>query len=337
MDRFWLKNYPPGVPADIDPSVYPSLVSLLEESFAKYRDRQGLCLHGQGAHFRRGRRSSRQALAAWLQSRGLGKRRPRGDHDAQRAAVPGRGRGGPARPGLIAVNVNPLYTRARARAPAEGFRRRGGDRARELRERRLQQAIGRHAGEACRAWRRWATCSGFPKGTDRQLRRAHGAQDGAGLFAAGPLQVQRRDRRGPAMPFDAGRACGRTTSRCCSTPAARPASPRARRCCIAPSSPTCWRRRPGCSPALQAQDARPASSPSSARCRSITSSRFITCGLLGMRTGGAQHPDPQSARHEGHDQGARQVPASTSSRRSTRCSTDWPITPSSPSSTSPAW
>jgi len=37
MDRFWLKNYPPGVPADVDPSVYPSLVSLLEESFAKYR------------------------------------------------------------------------------------------------------------------------------------------------------------------------------------------------------------------------------------------------------------------------------------------------------------
>ena len=38
MDRFWLKSYPPGVPADIDPSVYPSVVSLLEESFAKYRD-----------------------------------------------------------------------------------------------------------------------------------------------------------------------------------------------------------------------------------------------------------------------------------------------------------
>ena len=56
MDRFWLKNYPPGVPADIDPSVYPSLVSLLEESFTKYRDGQGLCLHGQGHHLRRRRR-----------------------------------------------------------------------------------------------------------------------------------------------------------------------------------------------------------------------------------------------------------------------------------------
>ena len=55
MDRFWLKSYPPGVPSDIDPSVYPSVVALLEESFAKYRDAEGLCLHGQGADLRRGR------------------------------------------------------------------------------------------------------------------------------------------------------------------------------------------------------------------------------------------------------------------------------------------
>ena len=34
MDRFWLKNYPAGVPADIDPSLYPSVVALIEESFA---------------------------------------------------------------------------------------------------------------------------------------------------------------------------------------------------------------------------------------------------------------------------------------------------------------
>ena len=33
MDRFWLKNYPPGVPADIDPSVYPSVVALIEKAW----------------------------------------------------------------------------------------------------------------------------------------------------------------------------------------------------------------------------------------------------------------------------------------------------------------
>ena len=36
MDKIWLKSYPPGVPADIDPDQYGSLVQLLEESFRKY-------------------------------------------------------------------------------------------------------------------------------------------------------------------------------------------------------------------------------------------------------------------------------------------------------------
>ena len=30
MDRIWLKNYPPGVPADIEAAQYPSLVALFE-------------------------------------------------------------------------------------------------------------------------------------------------------------------------------------------------------------------------------------------------------------------------------------------------------------------
>ena len=35
---------------------------------------------------------------------------------------------------------------------------------------------------------------------------------------------------------------------------------------------------------------------------------FITCGLLGHAHRRAQHPHSQSARHEGHGQGTRQVP-----------------------------
>jgi len=63
MDRIWLKHYPPGVPADIDPKQYQSLVALLEESFAKFADRKAfICmdkaityreldeLSNQGAH-----------------------------------------------------------------------------------------------------------------------------------------------------------------------------------------------------------------------------------------------------------------------------------------------
>ena len=33
MERIWLKQYPAGVPADIDVTQYSSLVELLEESF----------------------------------------------------------------------------------------------------------------------------------------------------------------------------------------------------------------------------------------------------------------------------------------------------------------
>ena len=35
-DRIWLKSYPSGVPADIDPGQYPSLVALMEEAFRKH-------------------------------------------------------------------------------------------------------------------------------------------------------------------------------------------------------------------------------------------------------------------------------------------------------------
>jgi long-chain acyl-CoA synthetase len=41
LDKFWLKHYPPGVPAEIDPGRYRSLKQLFEESFEKYRDRPG--------------------------------------------------------------------------------------------------------------------------------------------------------------------------------------------------------------------------------------------------------------------------------------------------------
>ena len=40
MDRIWLKSYPPGVPADINPEEYRSIVALLDDSFQKYRDRK---------------------------------------------------------------------------------------------------------------------------------------------------------------------------------------------------------------------------------------------------------------------------------------------------------
>src|ERR1019366_4726695 len=39
MERIWLKHYPAGVPADIDPNKYRSIRDLFEESVASLRDR----------------------------------------------------------------------------------------------------------------------------------------------------------------------------------------------------------------------------------------------------------------------------------------------------------
>jgi long-chain acyl-CoA synthetase len=108
MDRFWLKSYPPGVPSDIDPSVYPSLVALLEESFAKFRDQRAYVCMDKAITFGEVDALSK-ALAAWLQGRGLAKAARVAimmpnvlQYPVALAAV--------LRAGLIAVNVNPLYT-----------------------------------------------------------------------------------------------------------------------------------------------------------------------------------------------------------------------------------
>jgi long-chain acyl-CoA synthetase len=108
MDRFWLKSYPPGVPSDIDPSVYPSLVALLEESFARFRDQRAYVCMDKAITFGEIDTLS-QALASWLQDKGLRKGTRVAimmpnvlQYPVALAAV--------LRAGLIAVNVNPLYT-----------------------------------------------------------------------------------------------------------------------------------------------------------------------------------------------------------------------------------
>ena len=70
MDRFWLNSYPPGVPADIDPSAYASVVSLFEESFSKHRDSKAYVCMDKALTF--GEIDSlSQALGAWLQGRDM--------------------------------------------------------------------------------------------------------------------------------------------------------------------------------------------------------------------------------------------------------------------------
>jgi len=108
MDRFWLKNYPQGVPADIDASQYKSLIQLLDEAFKKYSDRAAYSFMGAEMTFRQLDENS-AAIGAWLQSKGFGK--------GKRVAIMMPNvlqypvvMAGVLRAGCTVVNVNPLYT-----------------------------------------------------------------------------------------------------------------------------------------------------------------------------------------------------------------------------------
>jgi long-chain acyl-CoA synthetase len=108
MERIWLKQYPAGVPADIDVTQYASLVELLEESFAKFRDRKAFICMDKSISYRDLDEMS-LALAAYLQSKGLQKGARVAlmmpnvlQYPIATAAV--------LRAGYAVVNVNPLYT-----------------------------------------------------------------------------------------------------------------------------------------------------------------------------------------------------------------------------------
>jgi len=108
MEKTWLKHYPAGVPQEINPDQYTSLVALLEESFAKYAERPAFKFMGKTLTFGQLDEYSR-VFAAYLQSLGLSQ----GDRVAIMmpnvpqypivvAAI--------LRAGYVIVNVNPLYT-----------------------------------------------------------------------------------------------------------------------------------------------------------------------------------------------------------------------------------
>jgi long-chain acyl-CoA synthetase len=108
LNPVWLNSYPEGVPADIDPTQYNSLVSLMDESFSKFADRAAYSFMGKDFSFAQVDQES-LGLAAYLQSLGLIK----GDRVAiMMPNVPQYPMAVAAilRAGLVVVNVNPLYT-----------------------------------------------------------------------------------------------------------------------------------------------------------------------------------------------------------------------------------
>jgi long-chain acyl-CoA synthetase len=108
VDRIWLKNYPKGVPADIDVNQYESLVQLLDEAFKKYGSLPAYTCMGVTMTYRQLDENS-AAIGAWLQSKGLGK--------GKRVAIMMPNilqypvvLAGVLSAGATVVNVNPLYT-----------------------------------------------------------------------------------------------------------------------------------------------------------------------------------------------------------------------------------
>lgn len=108
QDKFWLKSYPQGVPADIDFSAYRSLAHLFEESLKKYAFRPAyICMDKTITYAELDSMSLK--VAAWLQKTGLKK--------GARVAIMMPNilqypvaMLGIIRAGYTVVNVNPLYT-----------------------------------------------------------------------------------------------------------------------------------------------------------------------------------------------------------------------------------
>ncbi len=109
MDRSWLKQYPPGVPADIDPDSYASLKEVIEEAFASHRQLPAFSNMGATLTYAQLDELSR-AFAAWLQQKS-------GLRSGDRVALMMPNilqypiaLFGALRAGMVVVNTNPLYT-----------------------------------------------------------------------------------------------------------------------------------------------------------------------------------------------------------------------------------
>ena len=108
LNKPWLKNYPAGVPQQIDISRYNSLLDLFSESFARFSQRKAYQYFGKALTFSELDQAS-QDFAAYLQSLDL----ERGARVA--IMLPNVlqypiAMLGILRAGFVVVNINPLYT-----------------------------------------------------------------------------------------------------------------------------------------------------------------------------------------------------------------------------------
>ncbi len=109
LERPWLASYPAGVPQQIDADEYPSIVSVLQSSLEKYRDRKAFTNMGRSLTYADVDRLSKQFAAYLLGELKLKK----GDRVA--IMMPNClqypiATFGILRAGLTVVNTNPMYT-----------------------------------------------------------------------------------------------------------------------------------------------------------------------------------------------------------------------------------
>ncbi len=242
MERIWLKHYPAGVPADIDPAQYSSLVELLEESFKTFAARKAFICMDKAISYRELDEMS-TALAAYLQGLGLQK-------GARVALMMPNVLQYPVaisavlRAGFTVVNVNPLYT---PRELEHQLKDSGAEAIIVLENfaHTVQQVIGRSAVKHV-VVASMGDLLGF-KGVIVNLVVRRVKKMVPAYALPGAVRVQRRRFGRPEQALRRSPRSAPTTSRSCNIPAAPPASPRERPCSIATSSPTCCRTMPGCS------------------------------------------------------------------------------------------
>ena len=224
MNKPWTKTYGRGVPHEIDADAYRSVPTLFDEGGRQLRRPAGVRMLRQDHDLPRDRRrgDGGRRLAA-DQARGQARRPHRADVP-ERLRLPDRhARHRPCRRG--AGERQPALHAARARAPAERRRRRDHRHLRRL-DPELAEVLDQTAGQ---------------DGDHRRPRRRH--RRCRCPSPAGGRAPRRRVRfadvlaEGADLRLRAGGRSPATTSCSSSTPAAPPASPRARRCRTATSSP----------------------------------------------------------------------------------------------------
>lgn len=109
MEKIWLKNYPEGIPHEINPDVYASLPDMFEAVFKKYKSLPAYVNFGTSMTYEAMDKATRD-FAAFLQQ---GLNLKKGDRFA--IMLPNLlqfpvALMGALRAGLVVVNINPLYT-----------------------------------------------------------------------------------------------------------------------------------------------------------------------------------------------------------------------------------